>query len=409
MVRSWFQVFHSPKMLALVLLGFSSGLPYYLTDKTLQAWMTVEKVDLAAIGLFSLVGLPYSLKFLWSPLLDRFALPLLGRRRGWLVLTQVLLLGAIALMAWQRPQQGIFGLGVSAVVVAFLSATQDIAADAYRVDVLTPLESGAGAAIFVLGYRVALLLTGSLALILADHIPWPQVYGLLAGCMVVGIWTSLRAPEPPIAPTPGSLIDAVLLPLGEFFQRLGLARGLLILVFILCYKLGDAFVNNMSTPFLLQTGFRQGDVGAIQGGVGIFATIVGTLAGGAILSRIGINRSLWVFGGLQAVSNLAYWGLAQIGANFWGLILTINIENFCAGLGTAAFVAFLMNLCNQEFSATQYALLSSFMAVSGKILVAPAGVLAQNLGWSWFFALSIGAALPGLLLLPFFAPWQDQG
>lgn len=409
MVRSWFQVFQSPKMLALTLLGFSSGLPYYLTDKTLQAWMTVEKVDLTAIGLLSLVGLPYSLKFLWSPLLDRFTMPILGRRRGWLLLSQVLLLAAIALMAMQRPQQGMWGLGLSAVVVAFLSATQDIAADAYRVDILTPLESGAGAAIFVLGYRVALLVTGSLALILADHLPWPYVYGLLACCMTVGIWASLIAPEPPLVTQPGSLVDAVLLPFGEFFQRLGIVRGILILVFILCYKLGDAFVNNMSTPFLLQIKFSQTDVGAIQGGVGIFATIVGTLAGGAILSRIGINRSLWVFGGLQAVSNLAYLTLAQVGPSLVGLILTINVENFCAGLGTAAFIAFLMNLCNQEFSATQYALLSSFMAVSGKVLVAPAGALAQNLGWSWFFVVSIGAALPGLLLLPFFAPWQDQG
>jgi MFS transporter, PAT family, beta-lactamase induction signal transducer AmpG len=405
MGRSWLQVFQSRKMVALLLLGFGSGLPYYLTDKTLQAWMLVEKVDLSVIGFSSLVGLPYSLKFIWSPLLDRFQLPLFGRRRSWLFLTQILLLVAIVYMSWQQPKQGIELLVVSAVMVAFLSATQDIAADAYRVDVLEPLETGAGAAIFVLGYRVALLVTGSLALILADHIPWSMVYLLLASCSLIGIVGTFLAPEPPQSPAPASLVEAVFLPFDEFFRRLGIKKGLMILVFIVLYKLGDALVNNMATPFL-RVSFSQSEVGAIQGGMGIFATIVGALCGGAILSRIGINRSLWIFGGLQAVSNLSYLLLALVGKNFIGLVLTINIENFCAGLGTAAFVAFMMNLCNQQFSATQYALLSSFMSVSAKILVAPAGALAQYLGWAGFFGFSIVAAIPGLALLPFFAAWS---
>ncbi len=404
--RSWFQVFQSRKMAALLLIGFSSGLPYFLTDKTLQAWMTAEKLDLTLIGFSSLVGLPYSLKFIWSPLLDRFTIPFLGHRRGWLILLQVLLLGAISFMSWQQPKQGIEWLIVSAVIVAFLSATQDIAADAYRVDVLEPLEAGAGAAIFVLGYRLALLVTGSLALILADHIPWAQVYLIMAACTLIGICGTLLAPEPPRSLAPSSLVEAILLPFGEYFQRLGVGRGILILGFIILYKFGDALAGNMSTPFLLQIGFSQTDVGSIQGGMGIFATIVGALCGGAILSRVGINKSLWIFGGLQAVSNFAYLLLAQVGKSFLGLVLTVNIENFCAGLGTAAFVAFMMNLCNRQFSATQYALLSSFMSVSAKILVAPAGILAKDLGWTWFFIISILAALPGLALLPFFAPWQ---
>lgn len=407
-VRSLLQVFGSRKMAALLLLGFSSGLPLFLTSRTLQAWMTVENVDLTAIGLFSLVGLPYSLKFLWSPLLDRFAVPILGRRRGWLIVIQIGLLIAIALMAVQKPSQALQFLAINAVAIAFLSATQDIAADAYRTDVLEKLELGAGAAVFVLGYRVALLLTGSLALILADRISWSSVYLLMAVGMVIGIIATLFAPEPKETTPPESLAAAVILPFGEFFQRQGVVQAFLILVFIVLYKLGDSFVNNMSTPFLLQTGFTQTDIGAIQGGMGLIATIIGTLCGGAILSKIGLNRSLWVFGGLQAVSNLAYFLLAQAGQNYQGLVLTINIENFCGGLGTAAFVAFLMNMCNQRFSATQYALLSSFMAVSRDILVAPAGSLAKSTGWPLFFMISMVAAIPGLLLLPFFAPWNPK-
>ena len=399
-------------MAALLFLGFASGLPLFLTSKTLQAWMSIEGVNLGAIGLFSLVSLPYSLKFIWSPLLDRFVPPFLGRRRGWLVLMQGALLVAIAAMALQQPRQALQLLAINALLIAFFSASQDIAFDAYRTDVLEPLEMGAGAAIAVLGYRIALIVTGSLAFILADHIPWPTVYLLMSGLMAIGLFTSIWAPEPrdPRTP-PASLADAVSLPFIEFFQRSGLLRGVLILLFIVLYKLGDALVNNMSTPFLLPKtglGFSQTEIGAIQGGMGLLATIVGTLAGGAILSQIGINRSLWVFGGLQAVSNLAYLVLALVGKNYSFLVLTINIENFCAGLGTAAFVAFLMSLCNPRFSATQYALLSSLMAVSRDILVAPAGTLAKATGWPLFFLISIVAALPGLLLLPVFAPWNSR-
>ena len=407
-VKSLLRVFGSQKMAALILLGFSSGLPLFLTSKTLQAWMTVEKVDLTAIGLFSLVGVPYSLKFLWSPLLDWFTLPFLGRRRGWLITLQIGLLIAIACMSLQQPKQALQFLAINAVVIAFLSATQDIAADAYRTDVLDPLEMGAGAAVFVLGYRIALLLTGSLALILADRIAWSSVYLLLSVGMGIGIIATLFAPEPKEISPPDSLRAAVILPFREFIERQGVFHAILTLLFIVLYKLGDSFVNNMSTPFLLQTGFTQTDIGALQGGMGLIATIVGTLAGGAILSKIGLNRSLWVFGALQAISNLAYLVLAQVGKNYQVLVLTINIENFCAGLGTAAFVAFLMNMCNQRYSATQYALLSSFMAVSRDILVAPAGSLAKSTGWPLFFIISIFAAVPGLLLLPLFAPWNPK-
>ena len=395
-------------MTALLFLGFSSGLPFFLTNKTLQAWMKVEGVDLAAIGWFSLVGIPYSLKFIWSPLLDRYIPPFLGRRQGWLVLAQGGLLLAIAGMALQNPGEALQLFAINAIFIAFFSATQDIAADAYRTDILEEREMGAGAGVFVLGYRIALIVAGSLGLILADRIPWSMVYLLMSVLMVVGLATSIFAPEPKDIRPPESLADAVILPFREFFERSGFSKGALILLFIILYKFGDSLLGSLSTPFLLDIGFSQTDIGTIQTGMGLIATIVGTLAGGAILSQIGINRSLWVFGILQAVSNLAYWMLAGIGKNYSALVLTINVENFCSGLGTAAFVAFMMSLCNHRFTATQYALLSSFMAVSRDILVAPSGQIAKATGWPLFFMISIIAAVPGLLLLPIFAPWNSE-
>jgi PAT family beta-lactamase induction signal transducer AmpG len=401
------KVFSSRKMAALLLLGFSSGLPLFLTSQTLQAWMTKEGVDLAVIGYITLVGLPYTLKFLWSPLLDSIVPPFLGRRRGWLLLSQVGLLVAIAAMGLQNPRSALNLLAINAIIIALLSATQDIAADAYRTDVLEEPEMGAGVAIFVLGYRVALLVTGSLALILADYIPWNQVYWFMAALMAIGMVAAFFAPEPMSPPQiPTSLKAAVVEPFLDFFRRKGVQRGAMILVFIVLYKLGDAVANTMSTPFLLQTGFSQTDIGAIKGGMGLLATIVGTLTGGAFLSKMGINRSLWIFGGFQAISNLAYLALANLGYNYPFMVLTINIENFCAGLGTAAFLGFFMSLCNREYSATQYALLSSLYAFSQSILVSPAGAIAKNTGWPLFFFLSFLISFPGLALLPIFAPWH---
>ncbi len=407
--QSIVQVFQSRKMMALLLLGLASGLPLFLTSRTLQAWMTKEGVDLASIGLFSLVALPYSLKFLWSPFLDRYVPPFLGRRRGWLVITQIGLVVTIASMSLQQPAQTLQLLAINALLIAFFSASQDIAFDAYRVDVLEERERGAGAAVTVLGYRIALLITGALALILADRMPWTTVYLCMAGLMALSIGFSIFAPEPiQQEQPPATLLEAVKLPAIEYFERSGLLRGLLILVFIVLYKFGDGLVNNMATPFLLQAGFSQTDIGTIQGGMGLLATIVGALAGGAILSQIGVNRSLWVFGALQALSNLAYYLLAQTDRSYPLMVLAINIENFCAGLVTAGFVAFLMSCCNPRFSATQFALLSSLMAVSRDILVAPAGTIAQATGWPTFFLLTLVASVPGLLLLPICAPWNAQ-
>lgn len=396
-------------MAALLLLGFSSGLPLFLTGTTLQPWMKEQGVDLATIGFFSLVGLPYSLKFLWSPLLDRFVPPFLGRRRGWMFLTQLILVLAIAALSIQKPAQALQFVALNAVLIAFFSATQDIAVDAYRTDVLHKLELGAGVGVYVLGYRIALLVTGSLAFILADYLPWPTVYLWMAAFMAIGLAASIFAPEPASDNNrPPSLEEAVILPFLEFFQRNGWFEAVLILLFVVLYKFGDSLLSNMSRLFLLDVGFTKTDIGAIQGGMGLLATLVGTLAGGAILSKVGINRSLWLFGGLQALSNLGYFAISQLGQNYQMLVLTINVENFCGGLGTAAFLGFLTSLCNQRFSATQYALLSSFMAFSRDILVAPAGSIAQSTGWPVFFLITIAAALPGLLLLPLFAPWNSK-
>jgi len=395
------------KMVALALLGFASGLPLYLTGRVLQAWMRVEQIDLTTIGLFSLVGLPYSLKWIWAPAMDRYVPPFLGRRRGWLLITQILLLLAIAAMSLHDPATGLRMLAVNAIVIAFFSASQDVVIDAYRTDVLESRETGAGAAIWVLGYRVALLATGALAFVLADRMPWPSVYLVLSLLMLIGIASTFFASEPVLTePPPQTFADAVVLPFREFFTRAGTRRALLVLLFIVVYKLPDYLAASLATPFLIDTGFSQTEIGAIQGGLGIAVTILGALAGGALIARLDINRSLWLVGILQAVSNLGYYGLALAGTHHGFLVAAIVVENFCTGLVAAGFVAFLMSLCDARFSATQFALLSSLMGVSRDVLVAPAGAIAEATGWPLFFLVSLAASIPGLLLLPMFAPWN---
>ncbi len=403
------RVFRQRKMAAILLLGFSSGLPFFLTNRTLQAWMTIEGVDLATIGLFSLVTLPYSLKFIWAPVMDRYVPPMLGRRRGWLVITQIALLLAIAGMSLHDPSGGLRLLAFNAILIAFFSASQDVVFDAYRVDALDEREMGAGAAIGVLGYRIALLVTGSAALVLADRLPWPTVYLLISLLMVVGILATLWAPEPVLeAPPPRSMREAVVEPFLDFFRRTGPVWGLVILFFIIFYQLPDRFGQNMATPFLLQIGFSQTEVGAIQGGIGLFATILGVLVGGAVIAAIGINRSVWIFAVFQILSNLAYYWIASVGAIRSVLVVAIILENVSGGLVTAVFVAYLMSLCSKRFSATQFALLSSLMAAARDIIVAPAGRIAEITGWPTYFLLTLAIGLPALLLLPWVVPWNAE-
>lgn len=401
-------VFKQPKMAAIAILGFSSGLPFYLTNRAVQAWMTVEGVDLATIGLFSLVTLPYSLKFLWAPVMDRYVPPFLGRRRGWLVLTQVALLLAIGAMGLQDPQRALELLAFNVVLIAFFSASQDVVFDAYKVDVLDEREMGAGAALGVLGYRIALIVTGSLAFILADRVPWRLVYVLMALLMIVGIVAALRAPDPVDETPPASIGAAIVEPVVEFFHRTGAAWGGLVLLFVVFYQLPDRFAQNMATPFLLQVGFSQTEIGAIQGGIGIVATIVGVLAGGVLVAKAGLNRSVWIAAVLQILSNLAYYWIALTGSNEWILAVAIIIENVAGGVVTAVFVALLMSLCEKRYSATQYALLSSLMAAARDILVAPAGRVAELTGWPGFFLLTLAVGAPALFLLPVLVPWHRE-
>lgn len=405
---SMFRVFGQPKMAAILFLGFSSGLPFFLTNRTLQAWMTVEQVDLTTIGLFSLVTLPYSLKFLWAPLMDRYVPPLFGRRRGWLILTQIALLLSIAAMSLQDPNRTLQLLAFNAVLIAFFSASQDTVFDAYKIDVLDEREMGAGAAIGVLGYRVALIVTGSFAFVMADQMPWPMVYLLMALLMIVGVVATIRAPDPVDETPPQSIGAAVVDPFIDFFRRTGPGWGILILLFIIFYQLPDRFAQNMATPFLLQTGFSQTEIGAIQGGIGIGATIVGVLAGGAVVAKLGINRSVWVVAALQILSNLAYYWISLVGANEWILVVAIIIENLAGGMVTAVFVALLMSLCSKRFSATQYALLSSLMAAARDVIVAPAGRVAEVTGWPTFFLLTLAVGIPALLMLPVIVPWNGE-
>jgi PAT family beta-lactamase induction signal transducer AmpG len=401
------RIFGQPKMATLLVLGFSSGLPFYLTSKTLQAWMTTAKVDLATIGFFSLVTLPYSLKFVWAPVMDRFVPPFLGRRRGWVLITQILLLIVIAAMALHDPRTGLKMLAVNAIAIAFFSASQDISLDAYRTDVLENREMGAGAAVFVMGYRIALLVTGGLALFLADRIPWPTVYLVLAALMVIGIVTTFFTPEPVLRDQPPrSVYEAVVLPFGEFFQRNGIGRAILVLLFIVLYKYADSLAGSMTTPFLLKTGFTQTEVAGAFGVAGLIATILGTLAGGAGIGKWGLNRSLWIFVVIQGLSNLTYYFLAVSSESRWFMTTAVVVENFGYGLVTGAMTAFLMVMCNKRFTATQYALLSSLMAASRDILVAPGGKIAESLGWPGFFLITVAMAIPPLLLLPFIAPWS---
>ncbi len=381
-------VFRSKRIFLLLLLGFSSGLPLALTGATLQAWLAVEGIDIQAIGWFTLVGQPYVYKFLWAPLMDRYSIPLLGRRRGWLLATQAALLVAIACMGTVSPKEAPFLLAALALAVAFLSASQDIVFDAYRADVLGAEERGAGAAVSVLGYRIAMLVSGGLALILVDNwISWTQAYWLMAALMLVGVAATWAAAEPATPPrAPKTLAEAVREPLAEYFSRHG--AWLLLLVIIL-YKLGDAFAGTLSTAFLLRgAGFSLTDVGWANKWLGVGATILGLLIGGALMAKLRLLKSLLLFGFLQAFTNLGFMLLAAAGKSYPLMITVIAAENLCGGMGTAAFVALLMAMCDRRFSATQYALLSA-LASLGRVYVGPAaGALAESFGWTTFFFLT---------------------
>jgi len=402
-------VFTNRRAAALLLLGFASGFPLTLTDATLQAWLVRTGHSMKDVGLASFFAAPYLLKPLWAPLLDRYAPPLFGRRRGWLVVTQALLALAIAAMAFQDPASSLGPLGVAAVAVAFFSASQDIVADAYRADVLPDEERGAGAATFVTGYRIALVVTGAGILLLVDPgtgpgLSWRAAYLAAAAAALLFPVISYFAPEPERrAAEPETLKAAIVEPLRGF---LGRSDGLALLAFVALFKLPDAICSKMTLPFLLQAGVTEGTVGAIRQGVGVFVSIAGALVGGGIVARIGLARSLWTFGILQAASNLAFLALTASWACDAGvprtdaLVGVICVENFCGGLVAAGFVGFLMSRCDPRHSATQYALLTAVLAVTSLVAGATSGFLQEAFGWPGFFVASVLAGLPGMLMLP---------
>ena len=379
-------------------MGFASGLPLALSSGTLQAWLTTEGVDIKTIGTFSLVALPYSLKFLWAPLMDGVSFPFLGRRRGWIFAAQLLLTLCCVGLAFLDPKGQINLIALFAIFLAFFSASQDIVIDAYRTDILEEKERGLGVGLTVTGYRIAMLVSGALALILSEFIGWHKTYLLMALIMALSSIFTLIADEPKSQfSKPANLKEAVIEPIKDLFKRLYIKE---LLFLIVLYKLGDAFAGTLTTAFLIRgVGFSPAQVGAVNKGLGLFATIVGTMAGGAIMTRMKLFKALFLFGVLQAISNLSFMLLALIGKSLFFMIFAVGLENICGGMGTAAFVSFLMSMCNQKFSATQYAILSA-LASFGRVFIGPlAGEIVAKLGWANFFFITFLAALPGVALI----------
>lgn len=390
------QVF-SYKMLTMLLTGYASGFPLLLLGSTLQAWMKNEGVDLTQIGLVSLLGLPYVLKFLWSPLLDRYRLPFLGRRKGWMAFFQILIVTGIFGLSTINPSQDLGLLAFWALLISFASASQDIVIDAYRREILPDEELGLGSSLYVNGYRLAMLASGAFALYLADQIPWNEVYKWLALMMLPTFFFTMVAPkegEDSIAPR--DLKTAVIGPLVEFFTRPG---ALLMLSFILLYKVGDSMASNMTTPFILDIGYSKTDIATVAKTFGMIATMSGGLIGGAIMLRMNMKGALVLFGILQAISTLGFSFLPHLPLGITSLALVIAFENLASGMGTAAYSAYMASLTNKQFTATQYALLTALMGVPRVILSSPTGYMSKVMGWELFFVFCTLIALPGLLLL----------
>jgi len=397
-------------MLICVFTGFASGLPLYLLINLLPAWLRSEHVDLKAIGLFALIQLPFTWKFLWSPLMDRFALPLLGRRRGWMLATQLVLVVAIAAFGLLQPAFDLWSIAYLATAVAFFSASQDIVLDAYRREILPDAELGLGNAIHVNAYRISSLIPGALSLILADHLPWSTVFPITALFMLPGIGLTLAIAEPRLArPGPKTLAEAVVEPFREFIRRGGWSHVGVVLGFIFLYKLGDSMATALATPFYLDMGFTKSDIGIIAKNAGLWASVVGAMLGGLAMVRIGINRGLWLFGVVQLVSILGFAWLAW--ANRPDKLLLAGVIAFEAlgvGLGTAAFVAYIARATDPRYTATQYALFTSLAAVPRTVVNASTGWIVEQTGWFSFFLLCTLLALPGMALLLRVAPWNGE-
>lgn len=396
------------RMLICIFTGFTSGLPLYVLIQLVPAWLKVEGVGLAEIGLLALVQFPFNWKFLWAPIMDRYTLPFLGRRRGWMLVTQVGLLVSIASMGFIKPELSIWVVAYLAAAVAFFSASQDVVIDAYRRELLPDAELGLGNAIHVQAYRLAGLVPGSLALILADFLPWHVVFVVVGLFMLVGLLMTIFIDEAIINPRPPrTLRDAVVEPFREFLRRRGIKTAVYVLAFMFLYKLGDNMATALSTAFYVDIGFSLTQIGTIAKFASLIAVIVGGLAGGVMMIKLGINRALWLFGVVQVVSILGFALLAEVGPDPWTLGGVVALEYLGVGLGTSAFIAFIARTTNPVFAATQFALFTALAATPRTLANALTGIMVENLGWTTFFVVCAAFAIPGMLLLFRVAPWNE--
>ena len=405
------------RMLICIFTGFASGMPLYLLISLVPAWLRSEGVGLKEIGFFALIGLPYTWKFFWSPLLDRYRLAIpgfsqfgfAGLRRGWMLATQIGLLLSIGALGFFNPNTDIWSIAWLCLLIAFLSATQDIVLDAYRRQILPDQELGLGNSIHVNAYRIAGLVPGSLSLILADSLPWQSVFMITAAFMFIGILMTLSIAEPKAdARHPTTLNQAIVDPFKEFFSRQGVQQACLILAFMLLYKLGDSMATALATPFYLDMGFSKTEIGLIAKHAALWPMIVGGILGGILMLKIGINRALWLFGLVQIVSILGFALLARVGEGLWLLGLVISFEYLGVGLGTAAFVAFMARSTHPAFAATQLALFTALTAVPRTVASSFTGIIVEGVGWESFFYICTALAIPGMLLLFKVAPWNEE-
>ena len=392
------KAFRNPRLLTILCLGFSSGLPLLLIGSTLKVWLTESKVDLTTIGIFSMVGLPYTLKFIWSPLMDRFQPLGLGRRRSWLLITQVALIGALLALSMADPRSDLTLLAVCSFFVAFVSASQDIAVDAYRIEAVSDEEQGLASSLYILGYRFGMLIAGAGALFIADHIPWRETYWVMAGFVSIGVLTTLISPEPETGVrAPRTLSDSVIGPLKDFFTRDKVA---VILLFVLLYKIGEQMASEMYPVFFRQIGFTKTEIAMASKMVAIWSMIAGGLVGGTLIMVLNLYRSLLIFAVLQGVAILLFSILAGVGANLALLATAVGIENFTSGMASAAYMAFMAAQTNRRFTATQFAILSSLMGVPRVIFNSATGFMAAHLGWTMFFVACTLITIPGMVMLP---------
>ena len=405
--RFWHAVMNR-QMLICVFTGFTSGLPLYILISLIPAWLRKEGVDLSVIGLFALTTFPYTFKFLWAPLADWYIPPFLGLRRGWMITMQVLILICVAALGLFDPHQSIGTIAVLNFLIAFFSATQDISLDAYRREILADNQLGLGNSIHVNAYRVSGLIPGSLALILADLIPWEAVFQIVALFMTVGIGLSLVVAEPEVTGKPRTLWEAVIEPFKEFIHRKGWKSAVYVVAFMFLYKVGDNMATALATPFYIDMGFSTTEIGLIAKNAALWPSIIGGMLGGLLMVKIGINRGLWLFGVVQIVTILGFVVLSQLGANKIALAVVVTMEYLGVGLGTAAFVAFIARSTHPRYAAFQLALFTALATVPRTFANASVGFIVDQIGWTQFFVLCTILAIPGMFLLFKVAPWNGE-